>query len=138
MRVLYEEFSAFARDQERLISGDNNKFDYVEGFVIINRTGLLNSWGLSFAPEDPLQASQFKSDGRTLYCLEVAKYFKLESKHVINQVSPRQKEYTSSFLTDSQVTRHDTDLSFHFPGSERIPIRAKLHVVDTVFIGGDI
>lgn len=90
MRVLYLDFSAFARDQERLVLADN-KFDYIEGFVIINRTGLLNSWRLSFTPENPLQASQFKSDGRTLYCLEVAKYFKLEDKDVINQVRKRNK-----------------------------------------------
>ncbi|CAH2062955.1 unnamed protein product [Thlaspi arvense] len=86
MRVLYLDFYAFARDQERLVLG-GTKFDYIEGFVIINRTGLLDNWRLSFTPEDPLQASQFKSDGRTLYCLEVARYFKLDDdKDVMNQV----------------------------------------------------
>ncbi|CAA7030435.1 unnamed protein product [Microthlaspi erraticum] len=107
MRVLYEEFSAFARDQERLISGDSSKFDYVEGFVIINRTGLLNSWGLSFTAQDPVQASLFKSDGRTLYCLEVAKYFTLESKHVITQevkASLSELSYMSSTLFSAEVT----------------------------------
>lgn len=97
MRVLYLDFSAFARDQERLISGDN-KFDYIEGFVIINRTGLLNNWRLSFTPEDPLQASQFKSDGRTLYCLEVAKYFKLDNKDVINQVRKQSRSISRIFF----------------------------------------
>ncbi|KAF2590217.1 hypothetical protein F2Q70_00041296 [Brassica cretica] len=88
MRVLYLDFAAFARDQERLISSDDDKFDYIEGFVIINRTGLLDSWRLSFTPEDPVEASQFKSDGRNLYCLEVAKYFKLDEdrKDVMNQM----------------------------------------------------
>lgn len=86
MRVLYLDFSAFARDQERLIAADK-KFDYIEGFVIINRTGLLNSWRLTFTPEDTSEASQFKSDGRTLYCLEVAKYFKLDNKDIIKEVN---------------------------------------------------
>ncbi|VVB06727.1 unnamed protein product [Arabis nemorensis] len=106
MRVLYLDFSAFARDQERLIAADN-KFDYIEGFVIINRTGLLNSWRLTFTPEDPSEASQFKSDGRTLYCLEVAKYFKLDNKDIINQEvkeSLSELSYISSTLFSSEVT----------------------------------
>lgn len=93
MRVLYLDFAAFARDQERLISSDDDKFDYIEGFVIINRTGLLDSWRLSFTPEDPIEASQFKSDGRNLYCLEVAKYFNNEDKKdVMNQVRKKKPE----------------------------------------------
>ncbi|XP_010468848.1 PREDICTED: cytokinin dehydrogenase 6 [Camelina sativa] len=107
VRVLYQDFSAFIQDQERLISADN-KLDYVEGFVIINRTGLLNNWRLSFTPEDPLQASQFKSDGRTLYCLEVAKYyFKLDDKDVISQgvkETLSELSYISSTLFTSEVT----------------------------------
>ncbi|CAL1385729.1 unnamed protein product [Linum trigynum] len=74
IRVLYSDFSQFSSDQEHLISLDES-FDYIEGFVIINRTGLLNNWQSSFHPKDPVQASQFISDGKTLYCLEVAKYF---------------------------------------------------------------
>jgi cytokinin dehydrogenase len=86
IRVLYLDFAAFAKDQEQLISAQGHKFDYIEGFVIINRTGLLNSWRLSFTAEEPLEASQFKFDGRTLYCLELAKYLKQDNKDVINQV----------------------------------------------------
>ncbi|CAI0374868.1 unnamed protein product [Linum tenue] len=74
IRVLYSDFSKFSTDQEHLISLDES-FDYIEGFVIINRTGLLNNWRSSFHPKDPVQASQFVSDGKTLYCLEVAKYY---------------------------------------------------------------
>ncbi|KAG5252769.1 cytokinin dehydrogenase [Salix suchowensis] len=71
IRVLYDEFSKFSNDQERLISSMDS-FDYIEGLVIINRTGLLNNWRSSFNPKDPLQASQFISEGKTLYCLEIA------------------------------------------------------------------
>ncbi|KAF2323791.1 hypothetical protein GH714_036940 [Hevea brasiliensis] len=84
IRVLYSDFSKFARDQELLISAENT-FDYIEGFVIINRTGLLNNWRSSFNPHDPLQASRFESDGRTLFCLELAKYFNTDKKDVINK-----------------------------------------------------
>lgn len=85
IRVLYLDFQTFAEDQEHLISADNT-FDYVEGFVIINRTGLLNNWRSSFNIQDPVQANQFKSDGRTLFCLELAKYFNPEKTNVVNQV----------------------------------------------------
>lgn len=84
--MVYTDFATFTRDQEKLISGQST-FDYVEGFVIINRTGLLNNWRSSFNPQDPLQASQFKSDGRTLFCLELAKYFNHEDMVLVNQVS---------------------------------------------------
>ncbi|PIN16883.1 Proteins containing the FAD binding domain [Handroanthus impetiginosus] len=74
IRVLYSDFSTFANDQEYLISAENT-FDYIEGLVIVNRTGLINNWRSSFNPEDPEQASQFVSDGRTLFCLELTKNF---------------------------------------------------------------
>lgn len=88
IRVLYSDFSTFTRDQEYLISLKDT-FDYIEGFVIINRTGILNSWRLSFDPKDPLQASRFSSDGKTFYCLEMAKYFKPDEAEVMNQVRQR-------------------------------------------------
>ncbi|KAL2461180.1 Cytokinin dehydrogenase 6 [Abeliophyllum distichum] len=69
-----DDFSTFARDQEYLISAQNT-FDYIEGLVIINKTGLINNWRSSFNLQDPVQASQFKSDGRTLFCLELTKNF---------------------------------------------------------------
>lgn len=84
--MLYSDFTTFIRDQEHLISA-KNKFDYIEGFVIINRTGLLNNWRTSFNPQDPAQASQFKSDGKTLFCLELAKYYNLDKAEMVNKVS---------------------------------------------------
>ncbi|XP_068472631.1 cytokinin dehydrogenase 9-like [Phaseolus vulgaris] len=84
IRVLYSEFSTFTKDQEHLISLKNT-FDYIEGFVIINKTGILNNWRSSFDPKSPLQASQFNSDGRTFYCLEMAKYFNPDEAELMNQ-----------------------------------------------------
>jgi cytokinin dehydrogenase len=83
--VLYSDFSIFSKDQEQLISSENS-FDYIEGLVIINKTGLLNNWRSSFRPKDPLQANQFSSDGRTLYCLEMSKYFNPDETKTMNQV----------------------------------------------------
>lgn len=85
IRVLYSKFSVFSHDQEHLISTENS-FDYIEGFVIINKTGLLNNWRSSFSPKDPLQANEFSSDGRTLYCLEMVKYFNPDETKTANQV----------------------------------------------------
>lgn len=83
--MLYSNFTAFTLDQEHLISAEN-KFDYIEGFVMINRTGLVNNWRSSFNLQDPAQASQFKSDGKTLFCLEMAKYFNLDRAQMVNEV----------------------------------------------------
>lgn len=74
IRLLYSDFSTFARDQEYLISAENT-FDYIEGLVMINKTNLINYWRSSFNPEDPEQASQFVSDGKKLFCLELTKNF---------------------------------------------------------------
>lgn len=105
IRVLYSDFSTFSRDQEDLISADNT-FDYIEGFVIINRTGVLNNWRSSFNPQDPVEASQFQSDGRTLFCLELAKHFDPQEtdaqKELDNLLS--QLSYIKSTLFMSEVT----------------------------------
>ncbi|XP_027174145.1 cytokinin dehydrogenase 1-like [Coffea eugenioides] len=84
IRVLYSDFSIFTEDQEFLISSQNS-FDYIEGFVIINRTGLVNDWRSSFSPKDPVRASQLQSEGKVLFCLEVAKYLYPENNYDVNQ-----------------------------------------------------
>ncbi|WCJ33412.1 Cytokinin dehydrogenase 1 [Euphorbia peplus] len=84
IRVLYSDFSKFSNDQEHLISSQDS-FDYIEGFVNINRSDLLQSWRSSFTAKDPVQASQIISDGKTLYCLEIAKYFNPEEYDIMNK-----------------------------------------------------
>ncbi|KAJ0262470.1 Cytokinin dehydrogenase 1 [Hirschfeldia incana] len=106
IRVLYSDFSAFSRDQEHLITKKNG-FDYVEGFVTVNRTDLLNNWRSSFSPNDPIGASQFKSEGKTLYCLEVVKYFNLEEANSMNQEVEKllsELSYIPSTLFSSEVS----------------------------------
>ncbi|EOY09128.1 hypothetical protein QUC31_010633 [Theobroma cacao] len=105
IRVLYSEFSAFSNDQEHLISSENT-FDYVEGFVIINRTGLLHNWRSSFNPKNPIQASQFRSDGKILYCLEMVKYFNPEETDILKSIENLLSElnYIPSTLFLSEVS----------------------------------
>ncbi|KAH6817715.1 cytokinin oxidase/dehydrogenase 1 [Perilla frutescens var. frutescens] len=109
IRALYSDFSTFARDQEHLISLTSS-LDYVEGFVIINRTGLLNNWRSSFNPKDPVQADQFTTEGKILFCLEVAKYYNpRESDHINQDVDTLLSElnYIRSTLFLSEVSYVD-------------------------------
>ncbi|KAA8537296.1 hypothetical protein F0562_027017 [Nyssa sinensis] len=106
IRVLYSDFSKFTKDQEHLISAENT-FDYIEGFVILNRAGLLNNWRSSFNPQDPVQASQFKSDGRILFCLELAKNYNPDKTNIVNKEIESllsQLSYISSTLFLSEAS----------------------------------
>nr|XP_043610946.1 cytokinin dehydrogenase 6-like [Erigeron canadensis] len=105
IRVLYLDFTTFTQDQEQLIS--SGSFDYVEGFVLINRTGLLNNWRSSFKNKDPVQADRFVSEGKTMFCLEIAKYFKHEDADTIDQKVEKllsKLNYNESTLFISKVS----------------------------------
>ncbi|XP_022983738.1 cytokinin dehydrogenase 4-like [Cucurbita maxima] len=105
IRTLYSDFAIFSKDQEHLIS-TKYSFDYIEGFVLINRTGILNNWRSSFDPKDPVQASQFVSDRTTLYCLEMAMYFNSEETETMNKRIEKllsQLRYIPATLFQSEV-----------------------------------
>ncbi|GKA50667.1 cytokinin dehydrogenase 5-like protein [Tanacetum coccineum] len=79
IRVLYSNFSDFTHDQEYLISlhdrPSSQKFDYVEGFVIVDE-GLINNWRSSFfSPSNPIKISSIAAGGNVLYCLEITKNY---------------------------------------------------------------
>uniref|UniRef100_A0A7N1A8N3 cytokinin dehydrogenase n=1 Tax=Kalanchoe fedtschenkoi TaxID=63787 RepID=A0A7N1A8N3_KALFE len=103
IRVLYTNFSLFTKDQESLISS-HKSFDYIEGFVIINRAGLLNGWRASFNAKDPVQASKFRSEGKTLFCLEMAKYYHPTETEIINQVALLLNPKLSIIIPEYQLT----------------------------------
>ncbi|XP_047324786.1 cytokinin dehydrogenase 5-like [Impatiens glandulifera] len=89
IRVLYSNFSAFTHDQEYLISlhgrPDTHKFDYVEGFVIVDE-GLVNNWRSSFfSPANPVKISSIKAKGGVLYCLEITKNYHQSDAQTIDQ-----------------------------------------------------
>ncbi|KAI3464904.1 hypothetical protein Pfo_021567 [Paulownia fortunei] len=87
IRVLYSNFSAFTQDQEYLISlhGQNQKFDYVEGFVIVDE-GLINNWRSSFfSPRNPVKISSLNADGGVLYCLEITKNYQESNADTVDQ-----------------------------------------------------
>lgn len=89
IRALYSNFSAFTKDQELLISlhgqPGGQKFDYVEGFVIVD-DGLINNWRSSFfSPRNPVKITSFNANGNVLYCLEVTKNYDESSANTIDQ-----------------------------------------------------
>ncbi|XP_062010692.1 cytokinin dehydrogenase 3-like [Rosa rugosa] len=80
VRMLYSDFSAFSRDQERLISingrQQSNALDYLEGSILINQ-GPPDNWrASSFFPQSSHNRiiSQVNKHG-IIYCLEVVKYY---------------------------------------------------------------
>ncbi|CAK9178476.1 unnamed protein product [Ilex paraguariensis] len=89
IRVLYSNFSAFTDDQEYLISLHGQpaaeKFDYVEGFVIVDE-GLVNNWRSSFfSPQNPVKISSLKAGGGLLYSLEITKNYDESNADTIDQ-----------------------------------------------------
>lgn len=77
--MLYNDFGAFARDQERLISlngrRQSNALDYLEGSLVMNQ-GSIENWRSSFFPQS--HHSRIISSvlrHKILYCLEVAKFY---------------------------------------------------------------
>ncbi|XP_078446662.1 cytokinin dehydrogenase 9-like [Wolffia australiana] len=109
IRVLYDDFTTFIRDQEMLISLEKT-FDYIEGFVMINRSGILNSWRSSFNPQDPIGSAQLNTDRKILFCLEMAKNYDLwtlqEAQKEVDEVLSR-LGYLPSTLFQTDVTYVD-------------------------------
>ncbi|PNY17300.1 cytokinin dehydrogenase 5-like protein [Trifolium pratense] len=109
IRVLYSNFSTFSKDQEFLISlhgkPASQRFDYVEGFVIVDE-GLINNWRSSFfSPSNPVKISSLNADGGVLYCLEITKnYHQGNADSVDEEIQGLLKKLdfipTSVFTTD--------------------------------------
>ncbi|KAL1335503.1 hypothetical protein HN51_064373 [Arachis hypogaea] len=73
IRLLYSDFSAFTRDQERLIS--IKALDYLEGNLLMHQ-GPINNWRSSFFPlSDHLRIATLITKHKILYCLELSKYY---------------------------------------------------------------
>lgn len=90
IRVLYSDFSVFTRDQEFLISlhgkPASERFDYVEGFVIVEE-GLINNWRSSFfSSSNPATFASLNADGGVLYCLEITKNYHEDNARTVDQV----------------------------------------------------
>ncbi|XP_057434994.1 cytokinin dehydrogenase 5 [Lotus japonicus] len=109
IRVLYSNFSTFCKDQEFLISLQgkhaSQRFDYVEGFVIVDE-GLINNWRSSFfSPSNPVKITSLNAHGDVLYCLEITKdYHQGNADSIDEEIEALLKKLdfiqTSVFTTD--------------------------------------
>ncbi|XP_062149292.1 cytokinin dehydrogenase 3-like [Alnus glutinosa] len=117
VRMLYNDFTAFARDQEHLISingrKQNNALDYLEGLLLMNQgsLGSPHDWRLSFFPSNDHSRilSIIKKYG-IIYCLEVAKYYDdhtLESADEELQVLFKGLSFITGFTFEKDVSYVD-------------------------------
>ncbi|XP_019151574.1 PREDICTED: cytokinin dehydrogenase 3-like [Ipomoea nil] len=83
VRMLYDDFSKFTRDQEHLIS--IHGLNYLEGFLMMNHTSP-NNWRSSFfsLSDQSKIASLFTQHG-LLYCLEVVKHYDDRTGSTVDQ-----------------------------------------------------
>ncbi|XP_027904278.1 cytokinin dehydrogenase 5 isoform X2 [Vigna unguiculata] len=89
IRVLYSNFGRFCEDQEYLISlhgkAGRERFDYVEGFVIVDE-GLINNWRSSFfSPSNAVNITSLNADGAVLYCLEITKNYDQQNADSVDE-----------------------------------------------------
>ena len=84
LRILYSDFSAFTRDQERLISMANDlRVDFLEGQLMMSN-GIVDT---SFFPlSDQTRVASLVNEHRIIYVLEVAKYYDTTTLPIIDQV----------------------------------------------------
>ena len=90
VRLLYSDFFAFTKDQERLISingrKQKNALDFLEGMLLMNQ-GPINNWRSSFFPlSDHPRISSLITEHSILYCLEVAKYYDEQTEINVDKV----------------------------------------------------
>ncbi|CAH9101871.1 unnamed protein product [Cuscuta epithymum] len=77
VRMLYDDFSKFTKDQEYLISVDEKEHgvDYLEGSLIMNQSSP-NNWRSSFfSPSDRSKINPLLANNPIVYCLDAVKYF---------------------------------------------------------------
>ncbi|XP_014500389.1 cytokinin dehydrogenase 3 [Vigna radiata var. radiata] len=111
VRLLYNEFSAFTKDQEQLISITGRKqniaVDYVEGSLLMHQ-GPINNWRSSFFPlADHGRIISLVTQHSVLYCLEIAKYYDGQSENNVDkelQVLLQELSYIPGFYYEKDVS----------------------------------
>ncbi|GMI89421.1 cytokinin oxidase 3 [Hibiscus trionum] len=89
VRMLYNDFTAFTRDQELLISingrRDKNALDYVEGSLLMDQ-GSPDNWRSSFfPPKDHKRITSLISNHGIIYCLEVVKHHDDQTEDIVDK-----------------------------------------------------
>ncbi|KAB2049995.1 hypothetical protein ES319_A13G214700v1 [Gossypium barbadense] len=89
VRLLYDDFSSFTKDQELLISKNGRKdksaLDYLEGSLLMDQ-GSPDNWRSSFFPykDHPKIISLITKHG-IIYCLEIVKHYDDRTKHTVDK-----------------------------------------------------
>ncbi|KAF3784234.1 Cytokinin dehydrogenase 3 [Nymphaea thermarum] len=73
VRVFYDDFEKFTRDQELLVTSMEAMVDYVEGFIVLNDHSLLSSF-VSFPSNLDLLPHFHEGSSDIHYCIEFAVY----------------------------------------------------------------
>ncbi|XP_027333400.1 cytokinin dehydrogenase 3-like [Abrus precatorius] len=132
LHLLYDDFSAFSRDQEHLISfngrNETNAADYVEGLLLLNQPPL----DLSFypAPDQPRITSLVTKYG-IIYIIELVKYYHNSSQtHVDEDVKHLLEglKFVPTFMFEKDVSYeeflnrvHASEVSLRSQGLWDIP-----------------
>lgn len=111
LKLLYNDFSAFKRDQEKLISRSGiigkNGVNYLEGFLLM-RQGPLD---LSFYPiPDQLRITSLVTQSGIVYVMELAKYYDQYSQSYVDaalQILLYQLSFVPGFAFKKDVTYFD-------------------------------
>ncbi|PON48728.1 Cytokinin oxidase [Trema orientale] len=114
VRMLYTDFSEFARDQEQLIKingrKDKNALDYLEGSLLMNQ-GSPDNWRSSFfPPSDHSRIISKVTDNKIVYCLEVAKFYDDRSSKTVDKVLKlllKGLNYDPGFMFEKDVSYMD-------------------------------
>ncbi|XP_027769668.1 cytokinin dehydrogenase 3-like [Solanum pennellii] len=107
VRMLYDDFSKFTKDQEYLISIHNNRLDYVEGSLIMEQSSL-NNWRSSFySPSNQTKIISLLSQNKIMYCLEMVKYYDDHTAKTIDEELKKLVQglnYLGGFMYKKDVT----------------------------------
>ncbi|CAJ1975803.1 unnamed protein product [Sphenostylis stenocarpa] len=111
LRLLYNNFTAFSRDQEHLISfsesDEKTKADYVEGMLVLNQPPL----DLFFYPDsDHQRITSLVTQNGIIYLLELAKYYHSNSQeHVKKEVEDLVKglNFVATFVFEKDVSYYE-------------------------------
>ncbi|KAK9049957.1 hypothetical protein SSX86_031074 [Deinandra increscens subsp. villosa] len=84
VRMIYEDFATFTKDQEHLISLNHGP-NYVEGYLIMKKSPA-NNWRSSFfSIHDESRVNSLASECGMVYSLEVVKYYDEFSRQTIDE-----------------------------------------------------
>lgn len=110
LKLMYNDFSAFKRDQEKLISRSGmgkNGVNYLEGFLLM-RQGPLD---LSFYPtSDQLRITSLVTQSGIVYVMELVKYYDQYTQNNVDkalQVLLNQLSFVPGFAFKKDVTYFD-------------------------------